>query len=1045
MGIRLKILLAFVLCFGVMAGIGLYFLQRSVNESYGAIEGAEVVANMGRVEQSLEASAVSLKNQTKDWAIWNEMYRYALDPDPNWVVENIGDDALAPADISMVMVFDLNGRLLNINTEKTNGVNLKILTPQITPYLNHIRSNLREAQCGIIRIDAGLMLTCWSGIFPSDATGAPVGTVLMGRLFDSKRLTIMREQTKLPFELSVQAQMPGGVQAWPTPLSPGLVGSGGFWAVSTPEVYHLFYPVQDILKQNVGLISLDMPRSVQQQGLMLYQQVRRQLGWTALFMTVVLGLVLDFILIRRLRRFAKQIDVLEEHSTWKTHIDIGGQDELGVVAKNFNTLLDLVHSQVEGLRESVEAKEGAIKLIQATQAQLIESEKLAQLRQGRVSNLLDNSGQGFLSFGRDRVIDPEVSRACQTMLACSPAGHDAAQVLFGDDPVKADLFHEIILAVRAEPDTDIRDSMLSLLPAEIQRGEILLNAEYKALEDDRFMVVLTDITEERRLHVMLQRERSRLELIVAAVSDTRNFFASVEAFREFLARGLPHRLDADVAADVLAKTLYREIHTYKGVLSQFGFIHTPARLHEIETQLTGSDRPTRESIAEIVSPSVLQARFNADLAVLTEALGPDFLENGERFVLSGEQAEQLEKMALKLLQGKAVDSASPEVRRLLNAMVTLRNMVLKDVLTGFDGVLRQAARRVEKNVAPIDVVGGEDIWIDPRQYKAFLHALGHVFRNAVVHGIESPDERRATGKNEAGKVVCRLALEKNRIRLSIADDGAGIDLDALRQRAVAVGICTDDDVRRMSDGEAIRLIFRDKLSVRDTVTELSGRGVGLAAVLAETQKLGGEVEVITSSGKGTEFLFDLPLQQCAASEVLFFRHHRLNKDAGLVMRSIIGKTRAYFESEYQIEVADAYAGGGALESLNLLDMTAVIGLGGGVDLRVAFSFQESLVDAVYERMTAGFNDAPEDVGKHREAAIGEVLNTVLGHCTIDLQHLDRHGISMTPPIILGRGQAILSENGAVFHTQELNTPRGRLAISLVGSREIFVTNLDSTK
>src|SRR5664279_67951 len=177
-------------------------------------------------------------------------------------------------------------------------------------------------------------------------------------------------------------------------LTPGVIGNGEFWTSSDTDVYHLFYPVQDILKQNVGLISLNVPRSVHQQGLMLYQQVRQQLGWTVLIMTALLGLALHFILIRRLRRFARQIDFLEEHSTWKTRIEIGGDDELALVASNFNKLLVLIRTQVDGLRELLVAKESAIKVIQATQTQLIHSEKVAQLGQQRVSNLLNNSGQG---------------------------------------------------------------------------------------------------------------------------------------------------------------------------------------------------------------------------------------------------------------------------------------------------------------------------------------------------------------------------------------------------------------------------------------------------------------------------------------------------------------------------------------------------------------------------------------------------------------------------------------------------------------------------
>jgi chemotaxis protein histidine kinase CheA len=94
--------------------------------------------------------------------------------------------------------------------------------------------------------------------------------------------------------------------------------------------------------------------------------------------------------------------------------------------------------------------------------------------------------------------------------------------------------------------------------------------------------------------------------------------------------------------------------------------------------------------------------------------------------------------------------------------------------------------------------------------------------------------------------------------LAIADDGAGINLEALRQRAVAAGICSPDDVADIPDNDVVMFIFMDDISTNLEVTELAGRGVGLAAVMNETMNLGGEVSVKTNAGQGTEFLFILP-------------------------------------------------------------------------------------------------------------------------------------------------------------------------------------------
>jgi PAS domain S-box-containing protein len=499
------------------------------------------------------------------------------------------------------------------------------------------------------------------------------------------------------------------------------------------------------------------------------------------------------------------------------------------------------------------------------EAELVQSKEVAEASREQVARLLDNSGQGFLSFGSSLLIDTQYSLACESMLGQSPAGRNAAELFFPADAVKADLFRSIIASVLDESEPDTRDVMLSLLPTEIKRDSVILQAQYKALENRKFMVVLTDITAERRMADLLRSERQRLELIVMAVSDSRNFFETIEAFREFLSVGLVRSLQREGAAQVIAKDLYREIHTYKGLLSQFSFPDAPKALHDTETRLSGllslGEALTRHQLVQFVSPQALQTPFDSDLAILSDALGDDFLTHGESITLSDAQARQLEALAARLLRGESVDTSSAELRSFLREIGTLRKVSLRDVLMGFDGLVRQTAKRMEKEVAPIEVAGGNNVWIDPDAYRPFFHALVHVFRNAVAHGLETPEARWEAEKDEAGRITCNIAVQGNTLRLSIADDGAGINLDTLRQRAVSAGVYSISQIDMISDDTIAQLIFMDHMSTQTEVSELSGRGIGLAAVLNETKNQGGSVIVRTRAGQGTEFVFTLPLLQ----------------------------------------------------------------------------------------------------------------------------------------------------------------------------------------
>jgi PAS domain-containing protein/two-component sensor histidine kinase len=498
------------------------------------------------------------------------------------------------------------------------------------------------------------------------------------------------------------------------------------------------------------------------------------------------------------------------------------------------------------------------------EAELVQAKEAAEARREQVASLLDHSGQGFLSFGSDLQVEPECSRACEAMLGQHPAGQDAAQVLFGADQAKDDLLRETVSAALGESDPWQCETMLSLLPGEFQRGDLLLKAEYRLIENKRVMVVLTDVTSERRLEQKVESERHRLEMIVAAVTESRDFFDTVQAFREFISGGIRALLESPVPSALMARELYRQVHTFKGLLNQFSFVQTPLALHALESQLEGlrqlGTKVTREAIGDLVQAVPMAALLEADLALLRDALGDEFLESGDRIVLSTAQALQLQQLAAKLLRGEAIDTTLCGMRELLLQIGQLRKLALQDALYSFERLVSQTAERLNKEVAPLRVTGDSDVWIDPVVYKPLLRSLTHIFRNAVVHGIEDPDTRLQRGKPELGTISCNVALAGKVLKLSIADDGAGIDLEALRRRTVALGLYAPDEIAKMTDEKILDLIFLDNLSTQPEATELAGRGVGLAVVRSEARKLGGDVVVRTTPGQGTQFVFTLPLQ-----------------------------------------------------------------------------------------------------------------------------------------------------------------------------------------
>ena len=168
-------------------------------------------------------------------------------------------------------------------------------------------------------------------------------------------------------------------------------------------------------------------------------------------------------------------------------------------------------------------------------------------------------------------------------------------------------------------------------------------------------------------------------------------------------------------------------------------------------------------------------------------------------------------------------------------------------------------------------------------------------------------------------------------------------------------------------------------------------------------------------------------------------------DVNQVMQSVIDQTRAYFREELGLSITETTRHAGALNLLTLLDMTAIMGIGGEINLLVAFSFDYSQLEILYERLTADIEIQPEEVDTFREAVAGEIVNTILGHCTVDFPHDKELAVTLTPPIILEQVKHIRRVKNAMFYTQSFNTDAGRMDIHLVGPCDIFKPTLDYLK
>jgi len=185
----------------------------------------------------------------------------------------------------------------------------------------------------------------------------------------------------------------------------------------------------------------------------------------------------------------------------------------------------------------------------------------------------------------------------------------------------------------------------------------------------------------------------------------------------------------------------------------------------------------------------------------------------------------------------------------------VRMLPLRHVFERFPRLVRDLAHQQGKQVELL--LQGEDTRVDKAVIDEIGEPLVHLIRNAVDHGIETPAARAARGKPAVGTLLLAATQESNQVVITLVDDGAGIDAAAVRRKAVERGLVRPDET--LADREAIQLIFTEGFSTARTVTDVSGRGVGLDIVVQSMEKLNGLIEAETIPGAGTKFTLQLPL------------------------------------------------------------------------------------------------------------------------------------------------------------------------------------------
>lgn len=441
--------------------------------------------------------------------------------------------------------------------------------------------------------------------------------------------------------------------------------------------------------------------------------------------------------------------------------------------------------------------------------------------------LLDNVQQGFLTIDQAGLLAQERSAAIERWFGAPEAGASWFDYLKTVSPAFS-------ARSRIAWDEVVEGTMpfevtLGQMPARLAVQGSHYRFDYRPIGSsepfERYLVMVTDVTTEvaRELAELEQAEAMALfERVLVDRPGFQEFFEEAGSIVDVIV----HERSKDPS------TVKRLLHTLKGNAGLYRLNSVADLCHDLESYVAEEG-----ALPPAIMYEGLRTRWARVAANIQTLLGT----GGRKIELDDEEYEALETAV------RAGESGPALLRRVRG----LRLEATSKRLRHFEEQAKRIAERLDKGSVKVKVEA-HDVRLDHARWAGFWAAFVHAVRNAIDHGIETPDERLASGKEESGTLALRTFADKDQLVVEIADDGRGIDWGRVAKRAAAAGLpaTTPSDLERA--------IFVDGITTAAEVTDMSGRGVGMGALLDATRELGGEIAIKSTLQMGTTVRFTFP-------------------------------------------------------------------------------------------------------------------------------------------------------------------------------------------
>lgn len=460
--------------------------------------------------------------------------------------------------------------------------------------------------------------------------------------------------------------------------------------------------------------------------------------------------------------------------------------------------------------------------------------------------LLDSIGYGLLIFDKNGICGPIYSKSCLDLLETDPASKHIAEVLKIPQHEKED-FNFWINLIFSEV-LDFNDS-ISIAPKKYPHssGRIIELTFQQYREESQttegIILIAKDKTKKEEKIEELKKKEKTLQMILKISKERNNLLIFIKKTREMI-KYLKKQRDIN--------ELKRILHTIKGGASFFYIENLKNLAHSLESELSKTIKQNDEcgEIGEKYS-NLIKNELDFFLNEQIDIIGENF-----------ENQSYLKKIEINTLF-KFLDEIKKrrETHELVSSFFfEIIDEPIESFFFRFNSILQELSIAEEKKINPI-LLTTEKIKILPEFYQDFFDELIHIFRNIVSHGIEPHHEREKIGKPIAGTVKVSIKLEETKkkeekiLNIEIEDDGRGISAELIRTK-LKFNYSIDTDLEK--DSEIIQHIFDMNFTTKESITDISGRGVGLSILKKTIEKMGGNITVKSTTGINCAFIIKIP-------------------------------------------------------------------------------------------------------------------------------------------------------------------------------------------